>query len=734
MERLKGRIELRLRNLLESGLANLVFLCQDVNRTLNFQLYNEIQLALNIPATIQRFNYMLYRSHDPFPMIKPFYFADVEELNQHPLFNSKYQILRLYSFFSRFSMTGNLDFLERYLAEPNDEEQNQLTDERNARFLAKRFEISDSSFGQIALSLYDSWKRTVLEESIITDSKIPYTPFLDSDGTFRFALEVRQDMNEQRYIVLPIAAYVKPGFSPLLVNDWPTDRLVCLNSDQLQRYPKAKVFLTDELAIALFNPSSPEQVFLYIFDEDEALSHTDFSPLQGRRITYLLFDRPGEKKGACWGKSMRLSEYLYQQGIELDFIYYEIEAWECQKGTFHSSCRQKTQYNFFEYVKEIKRLKLFLPEMFMLARFNNKSLDDLDNEPARDCLIGNLLWASSYIVLFGGSGLGKTWISLALAIALADGKNLFSSGRWKMQCPEGVKILYVLGEMDNGEIKERLEVLVQQIKTHRNFVYNRVNGLHLETPEGQKELLAMIDNARKFQEPCGKPVKVLFLDSLITLTESCDSPARFHDLFRFIERLKSMGIGIVLNHHEKADGTMRGTSDIINYADMVQHLYKGESTRDQLAILVGNDKPRSVAAEDVKPFKILIHMQTGKLSDGELSMDELEGLQGRKNANKDCQEKSGRVSWEFLPNRQRLLLVVQQILEGKNNQQIADGVGISERKIEKFRLEKHICDTDLRILMEAVDQTCSKEYGNCITTSEQISECLVRNLLKREKN
>ena len=122
--------------------------------------------------------------------------------------------------------------------------------------------------------------------------------------------------------------------------------------------------------------------------------------------------------------------------------------------------------------------------------------------PKRRVLVSNLLHDREAVMLYSPTGVGKTWLSLAITLITA-GKGSLELLDWKNEDPQ--PICYVDGEMLEEDIKERIKLLiptlgVDQDLLRENFLFvSRVSQpdaiedfLSLELDENQMELLSWI--------------------------------------------------------------------------------------------------------------------------------------------------------------------------------------------------------------------------------------------------
>ena len=147
--------------------------------------------------------------------------------------------------------------------------------------------------------------------------------------------------------------------------------------------------------------------------------------------------------------------------------------------------------------------------------------------PKRTVLVSNLLHDREAVMLYSPTGVGKTWLSLAIALIAAGGGKLELLD-WVNEDPQPV--CYIDGEMLEEDIHERIKLLIPSLdldedQLRKNFSFiSRVSQtddveefLSLELEENQWELLNWVkNNTKQGSHP------ILILDNLSNLVELGD--------------------------------------------------------------------------------------------------------------------------------------------------------------------------------------------------------------------
>ena len=106
---------------------------------------------------------------------------------------------------------------------------------------------------------------------------------------------------------------------------------------------------------------------------------------------------------------------------------------------------------------------------------NVSSWAEMENRkyPKRKTLVSNLIHDREAVMLYSPTGVGKTWLSLAIALIVA-GRGKMELLDWENQDPQPV--CYVDGEMLEEDIHERIKLLIPSLDVdedllRKNFRY-----------------------------------------------------------------------------------------------------------------------------------------------------------------------------------------------------------------------------------------------------------------------
>ena len=176
--------------------------------------------------------------------------------------------------------------------------------------------------------------------------------------------------------------------------------------------------------------------------------------------------------------------------------------------------------------------------------------------PQRKVLVSNLIHDREAIMLYSPTGVGKTWLSLAIAMIVA-GRGKLDLLDWENEDPQPV--CYVDGEMLEEDMQERIKMLIPSLNVdeeelRKNFRYlSRVSQsdevdefLSLDLEENQMELLRWLhESTEKGKSP------LVLLDNLSNLVELGDdnSAGQMQPFNMMVTKARKQGCSMGIIHH-----------------------------------------------------------------------------------------------------------------------------------------------------------------------------------------
>lgn len=172
--------------------------------------------------------------------------------------------------------------------------------------------------------------------------------------------------------------------------------------------------------------------------------------------------------------------------------------------------------------------------------------------PPRERLLADWFMEGDLGFIFAPRGLGKTWLSLSIATAIADGREC---GPWRAATAR--RVLYVDGEMPCESIRSRIEgmdgVENLSVLNHEALFHLTSNVLNLADRATQDALTArmLADGA-----------SVVILDNLSCLFSGIkeNEADAWESVLQWLLTLRRHRIAVVIVAHAGRNGAMRGTS------------------------------------------------------------------------------------------------------------------------------------------------------------------------------
>jgi putative DNA primase/helicase len=228
--------------------------------------------------------------------------------------------------------------------------------------------------------------------------------------------------------------------------------------------------------------------------------------------------------------------------------------------------------------------------------------------PPREMLLDPILPSQGLAMLYAKRGVGKTYVALSIAYAVATGSSFL---RW--QAIEPRRVLYLDGEMPAGAMQERFAQIVQaQDLGPPDEDYLRIITSDLQE-DGFPDL-SSADGQEAIEEHLDD-VSLVIVDNLSTLCRSGrENEAESWTLMQnWLISLRRRGIAVLLVHHAGKGGDQRGTSRREDCLDTVIRLERPEDYRAEegARFEVHLDKARAVFGDDAKPFEAKLEVRDG---------------------------------------------------------------------------------------------------------------------------
>jgi putative DNA primase/helicase len=226
----------------------------------------------------------------------------------------------------------------------------------------------------------------------------------------------------------------------------------------------------------------------------------------------------------------------------------------------------------------------------------------------RDPLLSPILSRQSLAMLHAKRGVGKTYLALAIGVAVASGTALL-----KWTTPTARKVLYIDGEMPAAVVQDRLRSLSGGLTVDpENFrIINAESSddwiPNLSTPEGQRWI-----------EPDTDAADLIIVDNLATLNRygKENEAESWHPMQDWLLGLRRRGKSVLLVHHSNKGGMQRGTSSREDILDVVIGLAHPPDyePRQGARFIVTYEKARGLYGDDASSFEVSLALRDNAAS------------------------------------------------------------------------------------------------------------------------
>lgn len=198
-------------------------------------------------------------------------------------------------------------------------------------------------------------------------------------------------------------------------------------------------------------------------------------------------------------------------------------------------------------------------------------LDTVDPTP----IWGPAVCTHNLVMIYGGTGIGKTYVCMKLAHTIASGGVWL---QWGVTSPK--RVLYVDGELGLAAIKRRFKAIQAEAAYSPRGDYFKV----LSKDHCGPRLWNIADPAdqKKYNEAIGNS-EVIFFDNLLScvfpMHSRDDDVRQWERILPWFHALRDSGRTIIVVHHTGKSGTQLGTSVKENWLDTNIELRLPDSQR-----------------------------------------------------------------------------------------------------------------------------------------------------------
>jgi AAA domain len=271
------------------------------------------------------------------------------------------------------------------------------------------------------------------------------------------------------------------------------------------------------------------------------------------------------------------------------------------------------------------------------------------NLQGREPILDPILATDSLALLYGPRGLGKTFVALGIAWAVAGGGSFLG---WTADRPR--QVLYIDGEMAAIDLQARLRMLGSAPPT--------LQFLIADLGAGTMPDLGYMEGQIRLMETWGEP-ELVVLDNLSSLAGFKTGGADcWTELQRFLLMQRRLGRAVLVVHHANKQGLQRGTNRREDVLDLVMALRRPADyqPKDGARFEIHFEKARGLYGEAAQPIEAKLET-----------------------------DNHGLARWDWRPLQLGELERVASLLQaGLNPNQIAQELGIS--KSRSYRLRERV--------------------------------------------
>ena len=461
------------------------------------------------------------------------------------------------------------------------------------------------------------------------------------------------DPESQCKILLPLTTWLRNNStqSQIFCVPYPEDKTPLYNLDLLLKPECRTVILCDSIELADANQraiDTREIVFTSFICSPGKYDQVDWTPLQDKELFVLVSNHSGISLESAALKTQELMGFLSEntdlQAERLLVMPVEYET-RRMRGFEHIDDILKMYGNyppqsdpdeFLILTSENEIEEFFLkaeekinkrPEKWWLnpeiPQEEKRVAEKVNNKPQPiDFIMRPLLIRGEATLMYAKKSVGKS--SLAYSIAARVAASGFSSspvpllkGKWWSVPAREHKVFYL--DFENmGAMKSKQEMFQSGYipaknsdKCTANLIMEDVSeySIDFSLPENHQKILDMIENAKNNRGTPGKAVDLLVIDTYTGLirTETPATPANFKEL---IDKIRKMGIAILITHHANSENELRGLQSKLDKVALTIKLSRNEEEEDgnldEQPCIIEYEYPRyPMCAKLRKPFEII---------------------------------------------------------------------------------------------------------------------------------
>ncbi len=477
-------------------------------------------------------------------------------------------------------------------------------------------------------------------------------PFRNEYGEIRMQLIKLYDPETQMKCLIPVTSWMRDNFpySQLFCIPLPEDKQPLYNLDLLLSPECKTVILTDsvELADSSQRNASDGIVFTSFLCSPGRYEQVDWSPLHGRQVICLITNHSGIRLEDAALKARELKKCLddMESEIELTFVVVPVDyhagelsgrqdfssvddilsRYQQQSPAVRSTGVRllESEEDFQSFCRNAEnavnaRSREWWEENASGGGQQHPAEQESKAPQAIDYVMHPLLIRGEATMLYAHKSVGKS--ALAYSIAARVVAAGFSTRpvpllpeKWWTVPQKKHKVLYLDFE-NQAQIGRKRQLFQDSYFPQAKLAECRANLImkdlstsqkNFSSPANHQEVLNMIDAAKNEGTP-DLPVDLLVIDTY-TRFVGTENPSTPNDFIQLINRIRRMGIAVLIVHHTNSSGEIRGMR---NKQDILTFKFKLSRENDVTGDL--ETSPLTVTYEEIRhemgnklrePFKI----------------------------------------------------------------------------------------------------------------------------------
>ncbi|HME86144.1 MAG TPA: AAA family ATPase [Roseiarcus sp.] len=273
---------------------------------------------------------------------------------------------------------------------------------------------------------------------------------------------------------------------------------------------------------------------------------------------------------------------------------------------FFTRTQDERDAHFAQAAKDYDARKAVLTTAAAYVPAYTKGLKVLDGEellkadfPPRTSMFSPWLPEKGLAMIYGTRGVGKTWIALSIAHAIACGGEFLC---WGAARPR--RVLYIDGEMPAQTLQERYAAVVGASRRDAPQENFRLVAADVQ-PDGLPDLADA--EAQRFYEAVIADADLIIVDNLSTIARGLreNEADAFGPVQSWLLAQRAAGRSVLLIHHAGKGGGQRGTSRKEDVLDTVISLSRppGYSATEGARFEVRFTKSRGFWGRDAEAFE-----------------------------------------------------------------------------------------------------------------------------------